>query len=259
MSRETLQPFVDASRGAIEQMGIMATPEGQAAALAGDPTFQGIQDFTRTAQRPELERMDFDPIRDNPFLEQAQHEVGRRLDQQFANRGRSQSGDSALEISRQLALTGNALANDEFSRRMNQGSFNNQGLLADFDIQTQQDSQRFNDLLNTAAARSGIVMDQFNQQNALLNAGLGAANGQVNAGTQMSSQMANITQGIGNALAAGEIGASRARRGFFGGLLNLGVNAATGGMSGMFGGGGGNAMGGVPMQLSGSGGLTSIV
>lgn len=80
-----------------------------------------------------------------------------------------------------------------------------------------------NNVLNTAQP---LIDRQTNSLFNAVNMGQNSAAGQASTTLSSGANIGNLITGRGNALASGEIGASNARRGFYGSLVNLGAMAA---------------------------------
>jgi len=79
-----------------------------------------------------------------------------------------------------------------------------------------------NNVLNTAQP---LIDRQTNSLFNAVNLGQNSAAGQASTTLTSGQNIGGLITGRGNALAAGRIGASNARRGFYGGLLDLGATA----------------------------------
>lgn len=229
IAREDLQPFVDVGGPALNDLRGFNTFDAQESFAANDPAFQNIRNFTA---RPidfdpgEILNpiVNFDPTKNNPIYDDAISEAMRRVEERRAATGKLDSGGTLTDLTRATAMTRNDLANQEFNRLLQTAGIQLDTQLTDLSVDQSENNTDFNRLLSEAGLKSGLTTDQFNRLLAVTNLSQASAAGQASNQQALGSQVAGITQGIGNALAAGEVGAANANRGF---LMDIAKLAAT--------------------------------
>lgn len=233
IARGDLQPYREAGETALNQFTTLAQdPQAQFDIANDNPLFQEMLGFERTAQAPNFDASaltNFDPIRDNPLLAMAMDETSRRMSETQAAQGRFDSGSTLVDLNKALAMTANSLANDEFGRRQRGFQADSLAESANFDNAVLQDNQTFNDLLTRVATQQGLVTDTFNRFGTLAASGLNAAAGSAVAAQNTGSQVSQTQLGIGNAQAAGLVGANNASKSFAMDLAKLAAEVYTGG------------------------------
>ena len=156
--------------------------------------------------------MDFDPTSDVPLADAAVEESMRRVEERRAAGGKLNSGGTLVDLTNATAATRNSLANDEFTRRRT--SFIDSLMMED---------QEFSDIMTRLGVRSGLETDTLNRELSALGIGFDAASGNAAGARSLGSQIAGITQGQGNATAAGIVGGVNARNRFFMDIAGLGA------------------------------------
>lgn len=210
IARQDLQPFVDVGASSLEDLTDFNKFEQQQAFVEQDPAYQGIRDFqARTGAQDNV--LNFNPMADNPIYDGAVSEAMRRTEERRAAGGKLGSGGTLVDLTNATAMTRDAMANSQFSRRLGQAS-----------TEVGANAQEFQRLLDAARVRSGLATDQYNRL--LSTAGLAQASAAGQAANQqaLGSNVASLTTGKGDALAAGLIGGVNARNSFFMDIAKLG-------------------------------------
>lgn len=202
IARQDLQPFVDVGESSLNDLRNFNEFDQQQAFVEQDPAYGRIAEF---------EARPFDPLEDNPIYDAAVDESMRRVAEGRAARGKTGSGGTLVDLTNATAMTRDALATSEFGRRQS------------------QDMAEFNRLMDAARVRSGLATDQYNRL--LSTAGLAQASAAGQAANQqaLGSNVAGLTVGQGDSLAAGLIGGVNARNKFFMDIAKLGTSFLPGG------------------------------
>ncbi len=219
IARQDLQPFVDVGGPALDDLRGFNTFESQEAYASNDPAFQNVRDFTArpidfdpTARLNPV--LNFDPTANNPIYDAAAGEAMRRVEESRAARGKFDSGGTLVDLTNATAMTRNDLANSELSRLLQTAGIGIDADLAAVGVDQQENQTDFNRLIQEAGLKSGLTTDQFNRLLSVANLSQASAAGQASNQQALGSQVAGITQSVGNARAAGIVGAANANRSF---------------------------------------------
>ena len=200
-------------------------------------------------------------VLDSPFFQAQQAEATKNLEQSAASRGRVGAGGTADAIARQSLLLGQQFGQQDFQNRLGaqsqrfgqlqnalgfglgaqQQGFDQLGQAGQtrFANQLGQTGQFFDQLSQSRQqglnSRLAVQQQDFNQRFGLVGLGHASATTSAAQGLQNANQISNLQTGIGNAQAAGMVGAANAsgalQNQFLGLAGSLG-GAAVGGFAG---------------------------
>ena len=206
-------------------------------------------------------------VLNSPFFQALQEESTRNLERSAAARGRVGAGGTADAIARQSMLLGSQFAQQDLQNRMGvQGTRFNQLMQRTGTLLGAQ-GQRFGQQAGLAQLQAGlrgqdasmlsnVLQSNFAQQMGnrqqrsselmnLANLGAQARTNQSNIIQSTAANQGNLLTGIGNAQAAGMIGAANVQNPLISSLMGAGAGAGLGaaGMLGEVGAGGGALLG----------------
>ncbi len=226
IARGDLEPFREAGADALGgNFGLarLATTEGEVAALARNPMLNELLQFERSTDGPpELMELG-DPMAESEALfSGAADEAERRILNRRAAGGKLGSGGTRVDLTSALSGLRSDLANSALQRDVLRTGFNNETRQSTFGNTMDQDNLRLSDLMQRVAAKSGLINDQFNRKQAVVNIGGAAAARSANVAQNTGSQVAGLLTGSANATAAGIAGATNARTNFWKDIADVG-------------------------------------